>query len=241
MNSMLTDSTRRAAACAMGLALVAGIFVACAAWGQERHDGHGRAVHEPYRTPHMFFDNRYGHGHYYPVVGYSVRALPPGYLSIGFGNRRFFFHGGVWFQPAVGGFVVVRPPVGVVVPVLPLAYATVWVGGAPYYYANNEYYVEAPGGYAVAAPPPGVTQGAAPQAPSAPPAPEQAPFVPAAPAPQQAPAALQQVPAAPPASALPQAAASVWHYCESSKSYYPYVTECKEGWRTVPAAPPGAR
>ena len=223
--AMKSMSTRRANLCVAGVALAAGIFMACAAWGQERHDGRRREVHEPYRTPHVFFDNRHRHGHYYPAVGYSVRVLPPGYLSLSFGPRRFYFHGGVWFQPAAGGFVVVRPPVGVVVPVLPPAYATVWAAGVPHYYANYMYYVEAPGGYAVAAPPPGVEQAAEP--PPASPAP-------AAPAPPQ-------VPVTPPASVPAQPAAGVWYYCESSKSYYPYVAVCQEGWRTVPAAPPAGR
>jgi hypothetical protein len=30
-----------------------------------------------------------------------------------------------------------------------------------------------------------------------------------------------------------------WYYCESARSYYPYVSECAEGWRAVPAIPPG--
>ena len=30
-------------------------------------------------------------------------------------------------------------------------------------------------------------------------------------------------------------------HCESAKAYYPYVGECKEGWRPVPATPPGPR
>ena len=29
-----------------------------------------------------------------------------------------------------------------------------------------------------------------------------------------------------------------WYYCDSAKAYYPYVAECKEGWRQVPATPP---
>jgi hypothetical protein len=57
----------------------------------------------------------------------------------------------------------------------------------------------------------------------------------------------------PPAVPAPQAAAPVqvappggapsgnWYYCESSKTFYPYVSECKEGWRSVPATPPPAR
>lgn len=30
---------------------------------------------------------------------------------------------------------------------------------------------------------------------------------------------------------------SIWYYCESSRSYYPYASVCPEGWRTVPAQP----
>jgi hypothetical protein len=29
-----------------------------------------------------------------------------------------------------------------------------------------------------------------------------------------------------------------WYYCESAKGYYPYVTQCPEPWRVVPAVPP---
>ena len=28
-----------------------------------------------------------------------------------------------------------------------------------------------------------------------------------------------------------------WYYCNSSKTYYPYVSSCPEGWQTVPATP----
>lgn len=31
-----------------------------------------------------------------------------------------------------------------------------------------------------------------------------------------------------------------WYYCEASKSYYPYVSSCPAGWKSVPATPPGA-
>src|SRR6266550_4132021 len=29
----------------------------------------------------------------------------------------------------------------------------------------------------------------------------------------------------------------MWYYCEQSRGYYPYVTECPRGWRAVPPAP----
>lgn len=43
-----------------------------------------------------------------------------------------------------------------------------------------------------------------------------------------------------PESAAPnvQPPAQSWYYCEASKSYYPYVSNCPAGWKTVPATPP---
>ena len=39
--------------------------------------------------------------------------------------------------------------------------------------------------------------------------------------------------------AIPDASPPVWYYCEQSKSYHPYVTECTSGWRAVqPSSPP---
>ena len=168
---------------------------------------------ERFRTPHLVYDSRFHHDHYYPALGYSLTVLPPGNLAITFRSGRFFFHSGVWYQTGPAGYVVVRPPVGIVVPVLPPAYATVWAAGVPYYYANDVYYVQAQGGYTVAAPPT-VEQESAPP----PPAP-------------QPPAAAAPAPGA-------QPSANNWYYCESSRAYYPYVNECREGWRAVPATPP---
>ena len=186
---------------------------------QERRGGreHER---ERFHTPHWVLDERYRHNHYYPSVGYSIAILPAGNIAISFRSGRFFFHSGVWYQPAPSGYVVVRPPVGILVPVLPPAYATVWIGGVPYYYANEIYYSQAPGGYAVAAPPVEAMQGPAvqPQPPSVPP--PQAGTAPGSPA---------------------QPSPGTWYYCESAKSYYPYVSACGEGWRPVPATPPPAR
>jgi hypothetical protein len=102
------------------------------------------------------FDRRYNHNHYYPSRGFVYGSLPYGALSVGFGGGNYFFHGGVWFRPSGGRYVVVQPPFGIFLPVLPPDYATVWVGSVPYYYADDVYYNAAPGqGYVVVAPPPG--------------------------------------------------------------------------------------
>ena len=197
---------------------VAGLFNGVA-HADDRHGRHSHEAEERYSSPHWVYDNRYHHGHYYPAIGYVVPMLPQGYLSVTFGGSRLFYQGGVWFSVGTGGYVVVRPPLGVVVPVLPPAYATVWVGSAPYYYANETYYAVAPsGGYVVAAPP------------------ADAQLAPAQPAPPPAPAPAP--PPAPAPSGAPQQAAGTWYYCDSAKAYYPYVAECKKGWRAVPATPP---
>ena len=54
---------------------------------------------------------------------------------------------------------------------------------------------------------------------------------------------VEQAPALPPSPPVVQAQpqASVWYYCDNPSGYYPYVPECRNGWRTIPAAPPGMR
>jgi hypothetical protein len=138
------------AAVLLGLTLSAGI-------AQAQDGGHRTERREFPRQPSGWrLDDRYHHDHYYPPRGYALSVLPRGSISITFGGSNLFFHGGVWFQPAGGRFIVTLPPVGVVVPVLPPAYSSLWIGGVPYYYANGVYYAGAPGqGYRVVAPPTG--------------------------------------------------------------------------------------
>jgi len=165
---------------------------------------------------HMVYDGRHGHSHYYPRAGYTVSALPTGNMRIEFGRDRFYFHGGVWYRPGRSGYVVVPAPIGIGMPMLPVGYTTVWAGGVAYYYANDVYYSGNPGNYVVVAPPTNVV--------------DQPPPAPSAPQPPPAPATT--------GSSEPTAAPGIWYYCESAKSYYPYVTECKTGWSVVPAIPP---
>jgi hypothetical protein len=111
------------------------------------------------RDTQLRLDQRHHHDHYYPGRGQVIPALPRASIRIGFGGGNYFFHGGVWFRPQGGRFVVVVPPRGIGVPVLPPAYTTLWIGGAPYYYANDVYYTRAPGpGYVVVEPPPAAEQ-----------------------------------------------------------------------------------
>ena len=195
-------------------ALASLALAAAAALAQPHHERH---EHEGYHSPYWVYDNRYHHSHYYPAVGYEVTVLPTGFLTLNFHGGRFFFQGGVWFRSAGPGYVVVRPPVGIAVPALPPAYTVVYAGGVPYYYANEIYYTALPGGagYSVVAPPAGAE-----------------PTTAVSPAPPPPPAGG----AVPGPGTQPQA--GVWYYCESARGYYPYVQECREGWKAVPATPP---
>jgi hypothetical protein len=218
MNKSTSNATRIVAAAMTVLVLCTAAPLAPLAQGQVRHDAR-EGARDRFSTPHWVFDGRFHHNHYYPSVGYSLSVLPGGALTLTFRGGRFFFNAGVWFQPAGAGYVVVRPPLGIVVPVLPPAYTTIWAAGAPYYYANDVYYVEAPGGYVVAAPPAEANISRAPASPAPPPGPQATP-TPGAPA---------------------TAGPGTWYYCESAKGYYPYVSQCKEDWKVVPATPPQAR
>lgn len=51
---------------------------------------------------------------------------------------------------------------------------------------------------------------------------------------------VQPNPAPEPAAPAMQAPTQYWYYCEASKRYYPYVSNCAAGWKEVPATPPSA-
>lgn len=45
---------------------------------------------------------------------------------------------------------------------------------------------------------------------------------------------IEQAPVVPPASMQ----SNYWYYCDASRTYYPYVTECPGGWQRVVPQPP---
>jgi len=57
-----------------------------------------------------------------------------------------------------------------------------------------------------------------------------------------APVAPYPDPYLPPLDALPPAGEFVlpqyWYYCANPPGYYPYVAQCRGGWKKVPATPP---
>jgi hypothetical protein len=90
---------------------------------------------------HEHIDHRHGHERAYVDRGVVVAAVPHDAVVVRDGSNRYWFHGGVWYRPESGHYVVIAPPVGVFVPVLPPFYTTLMLGGVPFYYANDAYYV----------------------------------------------------------------------------------------------------
>lgn len=74
------------------------------------------------------------------VVGAAIATPPRGYSTVYVGSAPYAYYGGVYYQPAASGYVVVAPPIGVIVPVLPPGASIVSVNGSPYYLFNGLYY-----------------------------------------------------------------------------------------------------
>jgi hypothetical protein len=128
--------------------LAAALLVAGAALADRRADA---------ERGHEHVDSRHGHNRSYLDRGVVMRSVPREAVVVPFGHDRYWFHGGIWYRPYGGRFIVIAPPIGIFVPVLPPFYTTVLIGGIPYYYANDAYYVyRDQRGYEVVEPPPGV-------------------------------------------------------------------------------------
>src|SRR5262245_15072447 len=68
---------------------------------------------------HEHIDHRHGHERAYADHGVVVAAVPHDAIVVRDGANRYWFHGGVWYRPEAGHYVVIAPPLGVFVPVLP--------------------------------------------------------------------------------------------------------------------------
>ena len=141
------------------------------------------------------------------------------------------------------------PALGYSVNVLPGGAVTIAYRGGRYFYHSGVWFTAGGPGYVVARPPAGIIVPALPpgyttvwvagapyyyandvyyvQGPGGYAVAEPPMAAPAAP-----PAPMAQAPSTPPS------APGTWYYCDSTKTYYPYAAECKEGWRAVPATPP---
>lgn len=83
-----------------------------------------------------------------------IDVLPRGFLTLHIGGVPYFYSGGIYYQPAAGGYEEVYPPVGAAVPEPPEGSIQVYAGGQTYYYAGGAFYVQQPDGQFVIAPTP---------------------------------------------------------------------------------------
>lgn len=74
------------------------------------------------------------------VIGKIVSAPPRGYATVYAGPTPLAYYGGVYYQQAPSGYVVVAPPVGVIVPVPPPGATITVVSNTSYYLYNGLYY-----------------------------------------------------------------------------------------------------
>ena len=70
----------------------------------------------------------------------SVPILPPGYSSITFRERNYFYHGGLFYNYIGNTYSVIAPPIGIRIRELPMGYTRIVFGGIPHYYYMGAYY-----------------------------------------------------------------------------------------------------
>lgn len=75
------------------------------------------------------------------AIGAAVAAPPRGYVPVYVGANPYYYYGGVYYQPASTGYVVVAPPVGVIVPNLPPGSTSMVVNGVTHFVFNGTHYL----------------------------------------------------------------------------------------------------
>jgi len=104
-----------------------------------------RDVDVDFHRPH-FWNNFVFHRH--------IPILPPGFLTLNIGGAPYYYSGGIYYQPAEGGFQEVYPPVGAALSQPPEGAVQVYAGNQTYYFAGGAFYVQQPDGQFVIAPTP---------------------------------------------------------------------------------------
>jgi len=75
-----------------------------------------------------------------------VRTLPVAAFRLTHAGAHYYYHGGLYYRPHSGGYIVVSAPVGLRIRTLPVGYARIVVTGRPYYYYSGVFYVQQVGG-----------------------------------------------------------------------------------------------
>jgi len=132
--------------------------------------------HHDWDHRHEGYHDRDYHGFFWAgvVIGATVAAPPPDYVTVVVRGHRYFYYEGVYYQPVSDGYVIVNPPAGAVISAPPPGYTPVVINGVTYYQAGGVYYLPQPSGYTVVTPP-AAAPASVPVAASVPPPPPPAP------------------------------------------------------------------
>ena len=85
-----------------------------------------------------------------PAVGFAdaprhsareLSKLPPNHRIVHVRDRDYYYHGGKFYRPSGGVYVVVNAPIGARVKSLPSGYITFGIGSRRYYRVNATYYL----------------------------------------------------------------------------------------------------
>lgn len=101
----------------------------------------GSYRYSPWSTRGGYYYNRgFYSSAYYPRLGFSLGVLPYGYYPFYWGNDRFFYSGGYFYQYDNNQYTVVEPPIGAAVNSLPSNAQAITINGQQFYEANGVYY-----------------------------------------------------------------------------------------------------
>jgi hypothetical protein len=97
--------------------------------------------YSPWATRGGYYYNRgFYSSAYYPRLGFSLGVLPYGYYPFYWGNDRFFYSGGYFYQYDNNQYTVVEPPIGAAVNSLPSNAQAITINGQQFYELNGVYY-----------------------------------------------------------------------------------------------------
>lgn len=81
-----------------------------------------------------------------------IKVLPSGYHTVLYGKRKYYCHGGYYYNYYNGFYTPVFPPFGFRISLLPVGYHTIYIGGFPRYYYRGVYYRQIDNQYETIAP-----------------------------------------------------------------------------------------
>jgi hypothetical protein len=94
-----------------------------------------------YGYSHPVFYGGFYSRYYAPRIGFHISILPFGYYPFYFGEDRYFYNNGFFYQQyGNNDYQIVAPPIGAEVNQLPSGAKSIMIDGVQYYELNGVYY-----------------------------------------------------------------------------------------------------